>query len=286
MKNNSIKTIAITLAALNAFTFSSCNTKRTEKVNLIPDNEIIINTEEEVIETPEILQEDNQSIITFEEKKDNIIEEQDIIEDTIDYVDNETETNYVEENNNIVINYGYLLYDIKGYNNKELNDVKDDLNAYSLVLIYESNDFCSRVFSVDKQDYFYVLTKEISLLNNRFIDIDLGEQRMDCYIDGNFESFDTRSGKDSTPTHTGAFDIDWMAENFEFTTYRGSYADHWIPYNDLGEGIHDLVGDDEQNYGNEAYHDYGSHGCVRVPKSASKYVYDNYKVGDMVLVHK
>ena len=72
----------------------------------------------------------------------------------------------------------------------------------------------------------------------------------------------------------------------KFTTYRGSYASYWILINEYGEGIHDLIGDDEQNYGNEAYHEYGSHGCIRVPKEASKYVYENYDVGDMVLVHK
>jgi lipoprotein-anchoring transpeptidase ErfK/SrfK len=46
------------------------------------------------------------------------------------------------------------------------------------------------------------------------------------------------------------------------------------------------VGDDEWNYGDQTYHEYGSHGCVRVPREASEFVYNNYEVGDMVLVRK
>ena len=125
-------------------------------------------------------------------------------------------------------------------------------------------------------------------LHDDFIDVNLNNQRMDCYIDYMLtNSYPTRTGRDSSPTHTGAFDIDEKITNWEFTTYPGSHAKYWIPISPVTEeGIHDLVGDDEQNYGNEAYHDYGSHGCIRVPVEASEYVYNNYQVGDMVLVRK
>ena len=141
------------------------------------------------------------------------------------------------------------------------------------------------IFDRDGRELMYV---KLSQLDANFIDIDLTEQQMDCYL--NYQlvaSYPTRSGKLVTPTHEGTFDIDEKVEGFSFPKYPGCYAKHWIVYNEENEeGIHDLVGDDEQNYGNYAYQLYGSHGCVRVPAEASEFVYDNYEVGDMVLVRK
>ena len=41
-----------------------------------------------------------------------------------------------------------------------------------------------------------------------------------------------------------------------------------------------------KNYGNEAYHIYGSHGCIRVPVEASEFIYNTSPVGTMVLVNR
>ncbi len=183
--------------------------------------------------------------------------------------------------------YGYINGDISGYYNKELTDEKATIDSFSVVYVYNINDKWAEIYNYNDEQFYFVDIKSLEFLGDRFIDIDLGSQRMSCYISGRYtERFQTRSGRDISPTHIGAFDIDWMAEEWKFTNYDNCYAHHWIPYNEFGEGIHDLIGDDEQNYGNEAYHQYGSHGCVRVPSSASQYVYDNYEVGDLVLVHK
>ena len=139
------------------------------------------------------------------------------------------------------------------------------------------------IFDGSTQDYLYVSP---DALKSKFIVVDLNAQRMHCFNDyQNTKTWPTRTGKDSSSTTTGAFDIDAKIPDWEFTTFPGSYANYWIPIDPVTqEGIHDLVGDDEWNYGNEAYHDRGSHGCIRVPKEASAYVYETYQIGDIVFV--
>lgn len=188
-----------------------------------------------------------------------------------------------------VYNYGYIKNEVPLYSNKELTEVIDTLDPYSLVYAYDAgtNDEWIQIYDYNHGNMGFVRGYDLEYVYDDFIDVDLGDQHVRCYLDNiNTNDFYTRTGKDSTPTHTGVFDIDWKAENWEFTTYPGSYAKHWIPYNEYGEGFHDLVGDDEQNYGGSAYHTYGSHGCVRVPAFGSEYIYDNYEPGDLVLVHK
>lgn len=183
--------------------------------------------------------------------------------------------------------FAYIPKDTMLYSDNDLTQPISLINQFSLLYVPFANGKTAQVINFDNGNVGFVDTSLLQAIDVDFIDIDLGDQNMDCYMGGYVAaSYPTRSGKDSTPTHEGAYDIDWKATNWEFTTYRGSYANYWIPYNEYGEGIHDLIGDDEANYGNEAYHDYGSHGCVRVPSEGSQFVYDHYNVGNLVLVHK
>ena len=183
--------------------------------------------------------------------------------------------------------YAYVNQDEPLYADKELTQQMSIINSFSSVCVYYNDGRVANIKNHDTGEYGFIDLSKLHILENSFIEVDLGEQRIFCYQDGFMvQSWGTRSGKDSTPSHEGVFDIDWKAEDFEFSSYPGSYAKHWIPYNEFGEGIHDLIGDDEQNYGNGAYHLYGSHGCIRVPASASSFIYENYDVGSLVLVHK
>ena len=171
------------------------------------------------------------------------------------------------------------------YYDKEFTNYAYTVSNFDQIFYVDfTTDKYAGVFDNSGREAMYVRPYE---LDKDYIIVDLDEQQMDCYLDYHLVgSWGTRTGKNSTPTHTGAFDIDWKASNWEFTTYPGSYAKFWIPINEYGEGIHDLIGDDEQNYGNQAYQLDGSHGCIRVPAEASEFVYNNYEVGDMVLVRR
>lgn len=196
------------------------------------------------------------------------------------YVLNNTLTN----NHKIVNGYGYISNGVSVYKNKALTELAYSNTTDQLLNVIEINGKYASVYDNNSNELLYIRTSD---LNQDIVIVDLNSQRMDCYLNCELVgSWGTRSGKDETPTHTGWFDIDWETEDFSFEKYPGSHARHWIPINEFGEGIHDLVGDDEWNYGNEAYHQYGSHGCIRVPADASEFVYDNYEPGDMVLVRK
>ena len=179
--------------------------------------------------------------------------------------------------------YAYVRNYCNTYSDKELSNIKGDIYAGSIIYVSFINDNYAYVIDNNGEGCYM----NVDDLDKNYIMINLTDQRMYCFLDYKLAvSYGTRSGRDSSPTHTGDFDIDWKAENWEFTNFPGSHAKHWIPINEYGEGIHDLVGDDEANYGNGMYHTSGSHGCIRVPSSASQFVYDNYEIGDMVLVRK
>ena len=194
-------------------------------------------------------------------------------------------------NNTLVNNYqridghGFIRQGTNIYYDNEFTNLAYTVTDYDQIFYVDfTTDEYAGVFDYDGREIMYVRPSE---LDKDYIIVDLDSQQMDCYLDYKLVgSWGTRTGKNSSPTHPGAFDIDWKAKDWEFTTYPGSYAKYWIPINEYGEGIHDLIGDDEQNYGNYAYQLDGSHGCIRVPAAASEFVYNNYEVGDMVLVRK
>ena len=187
-------------------------------------------------------------------------------------------------NSNKYINgYGIVNNNTTIFFDKELSMPDEYIYLSDIVkVLYISNNYACILINNEKETRYI----DSSFLNKDYIIIDLAKQKIECYLNYQFAgSWNTRSGKDTTPTYTGLFDIDALAKDWNFTTFPGSHAKYWIPFNG-GQGIHDLVGDDEANYGNELYHGNGSHGCVRVPLSASEFVYNNYNEGDMVLVRK
>lgn len=188
-------------------------------------------------------------------------------------------------NNHRQINgYGYIRSGRKIYSDTDFTNVACSIEDDQVVQVLYMNEKYVEILASNSSDIMYVRSTD---LESNFIVINLNTQIMDCYLDYQIAgSWRTRTGKDSIPTNVGADDIDWKATDWEFIDYPGSHAQYLIVFNKDGQAIHDLVGDDEWNYGDQTYHQYGSHGCVRVPREASEFVYNNYEVGDMVLVRK
>ena len=70
------------------------------------------------------------------------------------------------------------------------------------------------------------------------------------------------------------------------TTYEYSYESpvtYWIQFNG-GIGLHDAAGWRSQ-YGGSIYYYSGSHGCVNLPLDLAKTLYQNYELGDPVIVY-
>ena len=70
------------------------------------------------------------------------------------------------------------------------------------------------------------------------------------------------------------------------TSYEYEYESpvtYWMPFNG-GIGLHDANGWRKQ-YGGSIYYYSGSHGCVNLPLDLAKTLYENFDVGDPVIVY-
>ncbi|MCM1180086.1 MAG: L,D-transpeptidase/peptidoglycan binding protein [Clostridium sp.] len=72
----------------------------------------------------------------------------------------------------------------------------------------------------------------------------------------------------------------------ETTTYEYDYESpvtFWMPFNG-GIGLHDAAGWRSQ-YGGSIYYYSGSHGCVNLPYDLASTLYENFEIGDPVIVY-
>jgi len=72
----------------------------------------------------------------------------------------------------------------------------------------------------------------------------------------------------------------------EKTTYEYEYESpvtFWMPFNG-GIGLHDAAGWRSQ-YGGSIYYYSGSHGCVNLPYDLASTIYENFEIGDPVIVY-
>jgi hypothetical protein len=113
--------------------------------------------------------------------------------------------------------------------------------------------------------------------------IDLSDQMMYAYENGVLvKSSPITSGKDSTPTVTGTFQIyQKLADTYlQGADYR-LHVNYWMPFYD-GYGIHDAYW--RHIFGGEDYHNRGSHGCLNTPDDMVAWVWNWAPVGTTVMV--
>lgn len=121
---------------------------------------------------------------------------------------------------------------------------------------------------------------------NTYVEINLTAQRLWFYKDGKLlAETDFVSGNQSRgwATPAGAYPLTYKQRN---ATLKGEgYAtpvDYWMPFNG-GIGLHDA--DWRNKFGGAIYKTNGSHGCVNLPPSAAKTIYENISAGDPVLCY-
>ena len=214
-----------------------------------------------------------------------------------DYVKETSEENIVTPFNKLVMfDNEANIYD---YNDKET--VIDTVPTYEVAEVYnEENDM---YLAEVNNRLCYVNKNDTTELPKKVVIVDISDQNAKLY-DGNNVIVDTNivSGKQSTPSDIGYFDIDWKERNTNLTgPGYSSYVDYWMPFNG-GEGLHDAEYhtdyDEDGNYvrdhgwrsngefGGDTYQYNGSHGCINLPNEAAKNIYDNVETGTMVLVKK
>lgn len=121
---------------------------------------------------------------------------------------------------------------------------------------------------------------------NTYVEVDLTAQHLTYHKDGEviLES-DFVSGNEAKGwnTPTGAYGLYYKERN---RILRGqgyaSPVSFWMPFNG-GVGFHDAKW--RGSFGGTYYKRNGSHGCINLPYSAAKTLYDNIEAGCAVLVY-
>lgn len=121
---------------------------------------------------------------------------------------------------------------------------------------------------------------------NTYVEVNLTAQHLIYYKDGqvvvdsDFVSGDVAKRRE---TPTGAFGLYYKERN---RTLRGqgyaSPVSFWMPFNG-GVGFHDAKW--RGSFGGDYYKWRGSHGCINLPYSAAKTLYENIEAGCAVLVY-
>lgn len=222
--------------------------------------------------------------------------------DTDSYVS----ASYVEESNktevvNDVIKVVYFDEDSSIYDDKKFENSISDIKKYQTANVYFENDD-SYIAMVDG-NVGYIKKQDVKELNDTYVVVDISDQELNLYQDDEVVlTTPVVTGKPSTPTNEGLFDI------YSITTHRDligknnsyrSYVDVMMSF-DGGIGLHDAEFHDDYDsngrlvkhhgwrnlsaFGGSTYLYNGSHGCVNMPHDAAMDVYEKVEIGTKVLV--
>lgn len=122
---------------------------------------------------------------------------------------------------------------------------------------------------------------------NTYVEVNLTAQHLYYYKNGTLileSDFVSGNEAKSWDTPTGAYSLYYKQKD---KTLRGEdYAtpvSYWMPFNG-GVGFHDATW--RSDFGGNYYKSSGSHGCVNLPFSIAKKLYENIEAGCPILVYK
>ncbi|XME01932.1 L,D-transpeptidase family protein [Lachnospiraceae bacterium C1.1] len=123
-------------------------------------------------------------------------------------------------------------------------------------------------------------------IGDTYVEVDLDNQHVYCYVSGNLVTqTDCVSGKVSTGNFTpdGTYAITYKEQDATLVgeTYS-SPVKYWMPFNG-NIGLHDASW--RSSFGGSIYLTGGSHGCVNLPSSAAKKIFENVHKGEAVVVY-
>lgn len=214
---------------------------------------------------------------------------------------------------NALINYNNINNSVSDSNS--YNENKIIVTASKLNVRKRYNENSSKVATVNRGTVLSILDTKYNnstkwykvSVNNKtgyisskytdsnFIIINISSQTLNYYknnklllstpiVSGNYKNYDTPKGY---------FKIKYKERN---TYLRGrnadgsrykSYVNYWMPFN-KGIGLHNASwrgnGTDLNYFGGNIYKTNGSHGCINLPYNAAKTIYENVKVGTIVVV--
>lgn len=119
-----------------------------------------------------------------------------------------------------------------------------------------------------------------------YVEVDLSSQKLWLYKNGErivTTSLVSGSVAEGHRTPTGVYSI-YSKETDRYLSGEGyrSFVHYWMPFLG-GYGLHDASW--RSSFGGTIYYYDGSHGCVNLPSSAAKKIYNNVSVGTKVILY-
>lgn len=169
--------------------------------------------------------------------------------------------------------------------------VDQDAEAKQLKEDIQSNQEVTRepvyVKTNDWGNPYYLKRNGTDDLAGTYIEADLTKQHLWYYKDGklvtesDFVSGDVSEDRETT---TGLFYLAYMESPsmLEGQDYN-TEVQYWMAFHD-GEGLHDAVW--RGSFGGNIYQTNGSHGCLNLPLSAARTIYENTQPGTPIIIYK
>lgn len=133
---------------------------------------------------------------------------------------------------------------------------------------------------------YQALIRKTDDIGDSYVEIDLKEQMVYVYIDGELKvKTETVTGNTSkgNDTPTGVYPINYKERDAVLTGEDyASPVKYWMPFN-KNVGLHDA--DWRDSFGGDIFENNGSNGCVNLPPSNAKTIFDLVYPGMPVIVH-
>ena len=163
------------------------------------------------------------------------------------------------------------------------NIIDRDLETEQLVKELSAGETVER----EPNYYFKESTKtKNDGIGRTYIDVDIADQVVYCVKKGKLVySSDVVTGNPYTGhgTPTGVYRIEYHSANWYMKKYQ-VFTYYWMPIDlNTGVGLHDATW--RSTFGGSYYLGSGSHGCVNMPLSTAKFIFNNFADGTPVIVH-
>lgn len=192
----------------------------------------------------------------------------------------------VPDRNTYYYNFAYAPYNISVY---DVNgNVEGTLTQYQKVLILDEYNEYYFVSFYDQT--FYVKKDEIKKIADSHLELDISEQKVYMYIDGELIlEADTITGHPNKgTTHGTNLGISQVySKSYDVTFEGGKQSKYFILFNWDGEGFHDANWREDWEYDDkERYIVAGSNGCSNMKEEDVVVIEQNCYIGMPVLIHK
>jgi hypothetical protein len=123
-------------------------------------------------------------------------------------------------------------------------------------------------------------------IGTTYIEVNIASQMVYCVKKGELvysSSVVTGNPNAGNGTPTGVYRIEYHSANWYMEKYQ-VFTYYWMPIDlNTGVGLHDATW--RSTFGGSYYLSSGSHGCINMPLSTAKYVFNNFADGTPVIVH-